>query len=313
MALTAEKLETRRKGLGGSDSPIVLGVSPFMKPSELWRIKSGLDPEQEETPAMKRGTYLEPVVADLYAEMTGRKVRRSNQTLYHPEYDWMLAHIDRQINAIDDRGPGVLEIKCPGLRIFSKCKREGLPNYYLVQQQHYLAVSGRKWGAFAVFNAERWELIFFDVNRDDEIINIIIAKDFEFMQALREGKPVLDLDAPEICGLPPAEPTEIYTMDSPDWKIAIEKLKEAREIKAEAEALEEEAAQAVKTIMESNNISVAEGGGARIYYKIQKGRESFDKKKLASDHPEIDLTKYIKTGSPFRTFKPYFLGGNTNE
>jgi hypothetical protein len=65
--------------------------------------------------------------------------------------------------------------------------------------------------------------------------------------------------------------------------------------------------------MEANNINIAEGAGARVYYKIQKGKESFDKKRLASDHPEIDLTKYIKTGSPFRTFRPYFIGGNVNE
>jgi hypothetical protein len=102
-------------------------------------------------------------------------------------------------------------------------------------------------------------------------------------------------------------------MDSPDWRIAIEKLKEAREIKAEAEALEEEAASAVKLLMEGTGANIAEGCGARIYYRIQKGRESFDKKKLASDHPDLDLTKYIKTGSPFRVFKPYFLGGNANE
>ena len=196
---------------------------------------------------MLRGTSLEPIAADLYARQTGRKVRKSHLTLQHPQYQWMLAHIDRQIVAQDGRGPGVLEIKCPGLHVFGKAKRHGLPDYYQVQLQHYLAVSGRQWGAFAIFNAERWELVCFDVPRDEELIEAIIARDSEFWQAVEEGREPSENESMRIGNLPPADPSEVITIDSPAWKEAMERLREAREIASEAEACRNRQAQRSRT------------------------------------------------------------------
>jgi putative phage-type endonuclease len=307
-------LEERRRGIGGSDSPVILGVSPFVTPRELWRQKRGVDPlEQHETPAMLRGTMLEPIAADLYARQTGRKVRKSGLTLRHPQHRWMLAHIDRQIVAQDGRGPGVLEIKCPGLHGFGKARRQGLPDYYQVQLQHYLAVSGRQWGAFAVFNAERWEMVFFDVPRDEELIEAIIARDSEFWQAVEEGREPIESESVRIGNLPPTDPSEVITIDSPAWKEAMERLREAREIASEAEALQEQASTTVKNLMEQCGASVAEGCGARIYYKLQQGRETLDRQQLVHDHPELDLARYIKRGKSFRTFKSYFIGGHSSD
>jgi putative phage-type endonuclease len=307
-------LEERRQGIGGSDSPVILGVSPFVTPRELWRQKRGIDPlEQHETPAMLRGTALEPIAADLYARQTGRKVRKSNLTLRHPQHQWMLAHIDRQIVAQDERGPGVLEIKCPGLHVFGRARRKGLPDYYQVQLQHYLAVSGRKWGAFAVFNAERWELVCFDVPRDEELIETIIARDAEFWRAVEEGREPVGNESVRIGDLPPVDPSEVITIDSPAWKEAIERLREAREIASEAESLQEQATATVKSLMEQSGATIAEGCGARIYYKLQLGRETFDRNQLAYEHPELDLSRYIKRGNSFRIFKPYFIGDIVND
>jgi len=150
-----EWLKERHKGLGGSDSPVVLGVNPWKKPVDLWAEKRGLiEDDQEPSPAMRRGTALEPIVADMYTQAAGVTTAVEPEILVHPEHPWMLANIDRHILTPPDN-PGVLEIKCPGISRFGKIQRGGLPDYYQVQLQHYLAVTGRKWGAFAVFNAER--------------------------------------------------------------------------------------------------------------------------------------------------------------
>lgn len=310
-----EWLEARKRGIGGSDTPVVLGISPFKTKMELWREKIGLEDDAEATPAMKRGTALEPVAAALYQEMTGRKLRRSNQILVHPEHDWMLGNVDRMIVSENGKGPGVLEIKCPGLHVFNKCKREGLPAHYNVQLSHYMAVTGRKWGAFAVFNAEKWEMIFFDVDRDQEMINIITTQDFKFWQCVlkREAPEPEIIDTDLIKSLPPVEPVELVTMDSPQWKEAVERLREAQELKKEAESIEEEVKKEIQSIMVHAGAHVAEGSGARIYWKLQDGRETVDYKRLVKDHPEIDVTPYIKKGNPFKTFRPYFIGGTINE
>jgi len=294
----------QREGIGGSDTPTIMGVNPYETPLELWEEKTGRREPREATAAMQRGTYLEPLAADIYAEKTGRKIRRVNTMLRHPEHTWMTGNLDREI-VNDDRGPGVLEIKCPGLNVFGKAKREGLPANYNLQLQHYLAVSRRSWGAFAVFNAEKWEMIFFDIDADRELQDIIIARDLEFYQCIKEDRPP-EIDVTPAMDLPTVGPSELITIDSPIWKEAIERLREAREIKTEAEALEEEAKTALQDIMTAQGAAVAEGAGARIYWKTSAGRVTIDSKRLQREQPEI-FSQYAKTGNPFKTFKPYFL------
>ncbi len=296
----------QREGVGGSDTPTIMGVNPYETPLELWETKTGRRQQPETTPAMMRGTVLEPLIAELYAEKTGRKIRRVNTLLRHPQHAWLTGNIDREI-LNDGRGPGILEIKAPGLQVFGKAKREGLPPAYGLQLQHYLAVSGRKWGAFAVFNSEKWEMIFFDIDADPELQNIIIARDCEFWQCVQEDRPPV-IDVTPTLELPTVGPSELVTIDSPVWKEAVDRLREAREIKAEAEALEEQAKAEIQNIMTAAGASVAEGAGARFYWKESPGRVTVDNKRLLKEKPDI-YAAYAKTGQPFKTFKPYFLRG----
>lgn len=308
-----EWLEERKKGLGGSDSPVVLGVSPFKTKKELWMEKRGLIEEPEPTPAMKRGRVLEPVVAELYKETTGRKLRRKNQIIQHKKHPFILANLDREIVGSGNGygGPGVLEIKCPGLKVFSQCKREGLPDYYTIQLQHYLEVTGRNWGSFVVFNAERWELLWFDVKRDNELIDYIIEADLGFWKLVEEGKAPEEEQQPQI-DLPKTEPSEIVKIETDQWAYAVQRLKEAQELRKEAEALEEEAKKHIQEIMEFYNAQVVEGAGARVYWKWQNGRELLDSKEIKMELPDI-WEKYKKVSKPFRVFKPYFLKETINE
>lgn len=312
--------EARKSGLGSSDMPAVLGVSPWVKPEDLFEIKKGRRPEPEESPAMKRGKVLEAVAAELYQERTGRKLWRSNQTIRHKHYNWMLAHLDRRIVGEKVPGkpwvtPGALEIKCPGLRTFAKCRREGLPYYYLVQLQHQMDVAGYEWGAFAVFNSELWEMIYFDVPRDQELIDLIHEKGAEFWNLvqteefypadwsgpLAEAKPVEIPDAKQ----------RVITIESAEWAAAIERLRDAKEILTEAQALEKEAQAELMKLMEAAGAAAAEGAGARIYWIPQAGRKTFDVKAFAKAHPEINLAPFYKNGSETRPFRPYFLRGGS--
>ena len=308
----AEWLEQRRRGIGGSDSPvIVLGDEhPFTTPRALWEEKMGIRGNDEPTPAMKRGTALEDTIAILYAGETERKVRRVNAILQHEEYDWMVGNIDREIVGVKGRRPGILEIKCPGLRTFSKIKREGIPDYYQIQMQHYLAVSKRDWGAFGIFNAELWELLHFDVERDEEIIDLIYDRDKEFWYLVQEGTPPEEMKSLTNPDIPPLQTgMELVQMDSDGWRKAVEDFKTAREILSEAEMLEAAAKERLQNLMSVSNAEVAEGYGLRVFWKEQSGRESFDHKAFAKHHPEMSeaMKAFYKRSKPSRPFRPYFL------
>lgn len=82
-------------GIGGSDAPIVAGLSPWSSPAELWAIRSGIIPRPErESAPMTWGKHLEEPLIRAYAEQTGRRVRRPKGAIQHPTIPFMYGHVD---------------------------------------------------------------------------------------------------------------------------------------------------------------------------------------------------------------------------
>lgn len=190
-----------RTGIGGSTAGKVLGLSAFGDAGSAYdEIVSVLDGDIAELkdaetqplpPDLERGMVLEPVAVGKYVAVTDRMVRRQRQRR-HPNHDWMIGNVDRQIIG-DEKGPGILEIKCPRWRTFQDVKDHGMRPENLVQLQHYLAVYGYKWGSFGVFNADEMRLIHFDVERNDVFINEVLIPRLEQFWC----KHVLERDRPE--------------------------------------------------------------------------------------------------------------------
>ena len=61
--------EHRRRCRNASETPAVLGVSPWLTPYQLWQQKMGLS-EVAVTPAMQHGTDLEPAARAAYERLT---------------------------------------------------------------------------------------------------------------------------------------------------------------------------------------------------------------------------------------------------
>src|SRR5436190_7817693 len=71
---SAEWHEHRRRHRNASETPIVLGLSPWTTPYQLWMYKLGLV-VPEVTPAMLHGTQLEPAARAAFEQLTGLAVR----------------------------------------------------------------------------------------------------------------------------------------------------------------------------------------------------------------------------------------------
>ena len=78
-----EWLQWRNRGIGSSDAPVAVGMSRYKSPLELWMEKTGRKIQEDisNKDAVFWGTTLEPIVANVYAERTGKKVRRVNSVL----------------------------------------------------------------------------------------------------------------------------------------------------------------------------------------------------------------------------------------
>jgi len=172
-----EWLEMRRQGLGGSDAAAIVGLDRYRSPFDVYADKLGLRPEIPDNEAMRQGRDLEQYVAERFMEATGKKVRRRNAMLQHPEYPFMTANIDRWVVG-ENAG---LECKTTSVLNKTKFSQGEFPPRYYVQCMHYMAVTG----------AERWYLAVlvlnkafhvFTIERDEAEIQALIAAEKDFWE-----------------------------------------------------------------------------------------------------------------------------------
>ena len=75
-----EWLELRSHYLGGSDAAAVVGLNAYASPYSLWTEKTRRVPGFSGNLATEVGTFLEEFVAQKFAQVTGKKVRKCNQS-----------------------------------------------------------------------------------------------------------------------------------------------------------------------------------------------------------------------------------------
>jgi putative phage-type endonuclease len=99
--MTAEHdawLARRKAGIGSSQSPALLGVSPWAGPLDVFLQATGMREPTEPTSDMKRGLRMEEPIAAEYAEHEDCPVFRvglKHQPRIHPRASHVLASIDR--------------------------------------------------------------------------------------------------------------------------------------------------------------------------------------------------------------------------
>ena len=298
-----EFLEERQSYLGASDMAAILGVDNYRTPLDVFNEKLGLVESFEGNKQTLRGEKLENVAAQEYTEATGRKVHKRSVELIHPEYDFIRGHIDRRV--VGDKRP--VEIKCPSRGMFHKMKREGLPDSQIIQMQSYLWLDRSPVGDFAIFCADAWEMLPFEVEAQPDLFEKIehAAVVFWTEYVLRQvPPPALEADKPKLEFAKVAG--EVKQIDDPEFMEAAQLLQEAKQLELDGKMLYDIAKdRIVKSV--GGQFGKYQGGGLRLSYYQSPGHASFDKKKLKAENPSIELSRYETRGLPFPVFKPYFI------
>jgi putative phage-type endonuclease len=173
---TADWLELRKLHVTASDALIVMGMSPWRTRDQLLQEKLGLIPPQEVNSAMLRGQLLEPKARACAEEMLG--------TLFMPEvyssieYPFMLASLDGV--CIDNKI--ILEVKCTNKKNHELAKNGKIPEYYMPQVQHQIAVCQVNCCNYFSFDGDSGVVVV--VDRDDVFIERMIAMEWEFYQEM---------------------------------------------------------------------------------------------------------------------------------
>lgn len=180
MAITPQQREDRRLVIGSSDMPMVCGLAPksWGDPLKVYLDKLGVLPEWS-SDAMTLGTLMEPVIATLYEQQTGRKLIDPGETFRHPTISYLGANLDR----IREDNTRIVEIKMVGGEFSSEWGVPGtdeVPPHVLCQCQHQMLVTGyRATDVAALFlNTRRLEI--YTVNYSEDFCNLLlqIAADF---------------------------------------------------------------------------------------------------------------------------------------
>lgn len=186
--------EERRDGIGGSDAGDLMNAPPWGCQRRLWYQKRGVPADLEDTKLerlFERGHRLEALVIGEYRAATKRQVwteRKGQQKHLHPDVPYFYYHRDAFIpKHLHGGTPGILECKTMGAFPFRQLKRQGLNDCYIFQVQWGCMVLDLAWGAYAVLWPDAWDLIHWDVLRDDEICRQLRATGETFWPKVQNG------------------------------------------------------------------------------------------------------------------------------
>ncbi|WP_035430911.1 YqaJ viral recombinase family nuclease [Bacillus sp. UNC322MFChir4.1] len=284
-------LEARKQGIGGSDVAPIAGLSKYKSPVQVFLEKTQtIEQEHIQSDAAYFGTILEDVVAKEFTKRTDLKVQRRNAILQHPEYPWMLANVDRLIV-----GEKVgLECKTASEYLKKEWEGEEIPAAYLLQCQHYMAVTGYEaWWIAVLIGGNKF--VYKKIDRDEELIQYLIdiEKDFWINHVEKNEPPMFDGSEASTELLKQLYPDSIADSFVSLGKDA-ELLIEARDqLDREIKVMQEQKAEyenKLKAMLGNNEV-----GGTEKYMITWKSYSStrLDSKQLKTEKPEI-FEKYAR-------------------
>jgi predicted phage-related endonuclease len=226
---------------------------------------------------------------------SGLKVRRRNAILKHRKHHFMIANVDRLV--IGHKAG--LECKTAG-QYSADDWAMGVPDYYIPQVQHYMAVTGYKaWYVAVLIGGQEFK--YYKIARDDSFIRELIQVETAFWKLVEERTP------PPIDGTrastelvkklyPEAEKGKEVDLPFEAFEL-IQQYEQACEEEKRVQLLKDEAANKLKNILgtaEKGNIH----GRTVFWHNISSKR--LNTKALQKECPDI-YEKYAEA-SVYRRF-----------
>ena len=307
-----EWLELRSHYIGGSDAAAVVGLNSYTSPYSLWAEKTGRVPGFAGNLATETGAFLEEFIAQKFAQITGKKVRKCNHSFLNSDYPFAIANIDREIVG-EDSG---LECKSTSVLNTRKFKNGDFPANFYCQCVHYLGVTKKKRWYIAVLIGNS-DFKIYQMTRvagdqcpewcessvyieDDEIAALMTAEADFWKLVETDTPPAVDgaqATTEALNGIYPESDESVA-----DLTAFSANLRQYMDLKKQIKALEaiaDEVANKIKQFMGES--CSGECAGFKVSWKSQT-RSTFDLKRFERENPDIDLSGYFKSSSS-RPFK----------
>lgn len=305
LASRREFLENRQKGIGGSDMPAILGLSPHKNALDVYYEKTRpiTDADlEDDTIHQLRGHVLEATALAHYWLKTGRQGRATGITVAHPDYPAVRVHRDFEVFATSQNlppyadGTGTGEIKSPMSWVYGKIIDDGLREAEIIQTLTNIAASRHSWGSIAYFSLEhsRGPIQFVDMPHDpkmgpwllqmgqkfwdEHVVPRIPPNVDDWSHLLRrdDAPPIVDLSDPELVRL----------TDDAEYIEAIGEELRLKALVKDAETLYEAAKARLKTVALDRGLKRVHAPGiGKATVVTQNGRKTLQQDTLRHAMP----------------------------
>jgi putative phage-type endonuclease len=270
--------EWRSKGLGSSDAPIVMGASPWLTPYQLWEQKTKRATSKVSNWAMERGNQLEPKARAHYQLLC--EIDMPATLMEHPLHPNLRASLD---GYAAQNGGRILEIKCPGKEDHAKALAGEIPEKYIWQLVHQLAVANAEIADYFSFDGSRGVIVPF--KRDPKLEEKLIQRELAFWELVKTDTP------------PEYSDRDFKVLRGKNEKALFEKFKRLKlEADEKAEALEQIRKEIIEQIQDPRVIC------ADVQLTRSERKGSVDYAKIP-ELKQVDLERYRKKPSLVVTLK----------
>lgn len=259
----------RAKYRNASETPAVLGVSPYTTPFQLWQQRTGRV-TVETTAAMAHGTATEPEARAMYEVLTGHVM----QPLVLVDGDYSAS-----LDGITLDGDLILEVKCPASKdsaLLKDARAGRITEYVRWQVAHQMMVAGAAMAHVYVFDGKLGHLL--EQPAEPAMWDTIREGWDAFEEFVRTDTP------------PPLTDRDTVVRDDADWAVAAG---EYLTLKAAAEAAGEALDAAKARLVALAQHTSEKGAGVAVSRFWRAGNVDY---KRVPELAGVDLDRYRARG-----------------
>jgi len=181
----ADWKKDRKKTIGGSEAAAILGLNKYSSPLKVYRSKTENKEDEEDMlarlPSVKKGRELESWILDnkVKPSLPDYDIIKPDHMFKNVNYPWLMGNLDgvgtlkgKTYNALKDTiGIEIKLVTEYGEAAWNGPDYEGIPSYYYVQVQTYMAITGISVFYVCAMFESNWELKMYKIPKDLEFIH----------------------------------------------------------------------------------------------------------------------------------------------
>jgi len=310
--ISYNKSTSRKHGIGASEAAAIVGLDPYRSQWDVWNSKVN-NPQPIDSEQMFWGRKIEAVIlSHFYDKWKGKYGKNTHDYWTHPDMisaGYVFASPDAIIGWQTNKdGPWVyqpIEAKNVGPYNRSQWGAEGtdnVPPHYLIQTQvqmycmNYARI--RCEAAIMTVLHGGSEYSEYVIPYDERLAQSIIQKCEAFWKeyVLTKQEPPMG-EAKEL----PAVVGKV-AVATPEQVSLYAELVSVRQAKTTASEADEKITESLKKFMGHAEVLTTPEGIVLATYRNVRTTESFDWKAFLRDHPDLDVSKWMKAAKPQRRF-----------